>query len=141
MAVEWIAGRTVETDDTNVEWITGYPWMITGGSLAYTIECTTGTYAVTGKTLNALVGYKAICTAGEYAITGKTLSALWGRKIICTSGAYAVTGKTLEATYNENVTITPAVFSVILTFNDPTITAGGIVHGGVVHMFMVLSMN
>jgi len=54
---------------------------------------------------------------------------------------YAVTGKTLEATYNENMTITPAVFSVILTFNDPTILAGGVVHGGVVHMFMDMSMN
>ena len=103
--------------------------------------CTTGTYAVTGKTLNALVGYKVVCTTGEYAVTGKTLNALVGYKIVCTKGSYAVTGKTLEPVYNENMTITPAVFSVILTFNDPTILAGGVVHGGVVHMFMDMSMN
>lgn len=141
MAVEWIAGRTVETDDTNVEWIAGYPWMITGGSLAYTIECTAGTYAVTGATLNALYGRKATCTAGTYAITGATLNPLVGYKATCTAGSYLVTGAELDPVYQENVTISPSVFSVVLVFNAPNITLGQVIMGGELHMFMDLSLN
>ena len=128
-----------------IECTTG-TYAVTGKTLSakwgHKAICTTGTYAVTGKTLNALVGYKAICTTGSYAITGKTLNPLWGHKIICTPGVYAVTGKTLEPVYNENMTITPAVFSLLMTFNTANISLGaGANYGDQVHMFMTMSMN
>ena len=140
---DWSAGQPIQSDNTNFEWSAGQPYIVyddTAGS-TYTIECTTGTYAYTGKTLNALWGHKVSCTTGTYEVTGKTLTALWGHKIICTPGVYAVTGKTLEATYNENMTITPAVFSLLMTFPVGVVGLGTANYGDQVHMFMTMSMN
>ena len=140
---DWIAGQPTQTDNVNFEWVAGQPYIVyddTAGT-TYTIECATGTYAVTGKTLNALVGYKAICTTGSYAVTGKTLNALWGHKIVCTPGAYAVTGKTLDPVYQENATIAASVFRVEMVFLNASITLGAAVKGSEFHMFMDMSMN
>jgi len=113
----------------------------TGVGATYTIECTTGTYAVTGKTLNAYFNRKAICTTGTYAITGANLNPLYNRKISCTTGSYLVTGAQLEPVYNENVTITPAVFSLVMTFPVGVVGLGTANYGDQVHMFMSMSMN
>lgn len=72
------------------------PYGVTGGSgINYTLTCSSGAYAISGKAavLTVKFNYALTCTTGAYAFSGKTTTLTIGHSLACSVGAYAFSGK------------------------------------------------
>ena len=73
---------------------------ISGGSgVAYSLTCSTGSYAVTGKVATFALAKKLTAATGSYAVTGKVATFALAKKLTAATGSYNVTGQPATLTY------------------------------------------
>jgi len=75
---------------------------IGGGSVVYSLTCSTGSYAITGKDASIVCSRKLDAVNGSYAITGKDASIVCSRKLDAVNGSYAITGKDASIIFTPN---------------------------------------
>ena len=83
---------------------------ISGGSNNYVLNCSVGSYSLTGQNASIAYGRKLDAINGSYVLTGQDATLVVARKLDALSGNYNITGQ--DATFIPSVIAKPKRFGV-----------------------------
>lgn len=92
---------------------------------AYTLDATSGSFALTGSSVELTVSRNLDASSGSFALTGSNVSLELGRVIDATSGSYALTGTNAELSVGRQIDATSGSFAITGTDVDLTYTPAG----------------
>jgi len=83
---------------------------------AYTLDVTSGAYAITGQSVGLTAGTTLDVSAGSYQVTGQDVGLLTSRKVAITPGSYSISGQSVDLLYGAlnsySVDITPGAYAI-----------------------------
>jgi hypothetical protein len=82
------------------------------GAVAYSLDTTPGSYALTGSSATTLYDRLVDTTAGSYSLTGSSATTLYDRLVDTTAGSYSLTGSSATTLYDRLVDTTAGSYTL-----------------------------